>query len=667
MTDDLKDYLEEIEPILKEIDRYNEFKRQLLFDLKRLNKQYESEAINYVTYKKLKEKLLSGKTKEENIEYFNAYILSLVKKTEYINTQVFSLIYNYQPEKNIILHTKTHKQSLPQKKEGFTESSLLREKPIQKPADAKARLSQILPNASQTRQEKSLTSYGDKTRTLRDIDSEENALEVITAKAPISKDAGKISDMKKPVDLGLEEEAGVNRGFDKKVNMKDEISKAKSNPSILKDESEKDGIQNVGYEYGVTPKPFLRKPHKVPKPRRKSLKSIAKSTFGIQKKEDMFLHGEEKEFGFKGILNFGFIKDFFSRIRDKENVISKDTIKEKSLLDFQGMAEVDFQTEARSNPNLLIKQASQLKELLKRRKINVYNPSMIGTLANLFVRRFSIYLIDNFPEFFKKFYLSLRYANVKILSNTYVNIMVFFSIISSMIFGVLTAIYCTVMHNPLFLIISKTLLMSTLGIVLCAGFMIYYPNIRIQKRIKSINTNLPFAIDHMSSIVASGVPPSSMFRLLAESKEYGEISLEIEKASNFIDVFGYDLLTAIKSVSSTTPSLSLKEFFDGLVSTIETGGSLKNYLSQKSQEAMTTYKIERQKYVETISTYSDIYTGVLIAAPLFFVSALSLVSILGGKIGGFDVETVIAFGTYVIIPLMNIAFIVFLEFNQPEI
>ncbi len=82
---------------------------------------------------------------------------------------------------------------------------------------------------------------------------------------------------------------------------------------------------------------------------------------------------------------------------------------------------------------------------------------------------------------------------------------------------------------------------------------------------------------------------------------------------------------------------------------------------------MLSYRLERQKYVESLSTYSDIYTGVLIAAPLFFVTALSLVSMLGGTIGGIRITFIITFGTYVAIPLLNVAFIMFLEMSQPEI
>ena len=109
----------------------------------------------------------------------------------------------------------------------------------------------------------------------------------------------------------------------------------------------------------------------------------------------------------------------------------------------------------------------------------------------------------------------------------------------------------------------------------------------------------------------------------------------------------------------------LKEFLEGIVSTVESGGDLKDYLKEKAESAMLNYELERQKYLENISTYSDIYTGILIAAPLFFVVALALISMLGGTIAGMEINSLILIGGYIIIPLLNILFIVFLEATQP--
>ena len=145
------------------------------------------------------------------------------------------------------------------------------------------------------------------------------------------------------------------------------------------------------------------------------------------------------------------------------------------------------------------------------------------------------------------------------------------------------------------------------------------------------------------------------------------MAVEIKKVVDFTTILGYDLLTAMKAVASTTPSPVFKEFLEGMVSTIETGGDLVNFLKQKADEAALAYRLERERYNQSISTFSDIYTGLLIAAPLFFVAALALVNMLGGKIGGMSVDLVMALGAYVAIPVLNIAFLLFLQINQPDV
>jgi flagellar protein FlaJ len=236
-----------------------------------------------------------------------------------------------------------------------------------------------------------------------------------------------------------------------------------------------------------------------------------------------------------------------------------------------------------------------------------------------------------------------------------------------LLFFTVFSFFFLIVKNPLFIAVPKALVMGTLmGLVTFILFYMY-PSIKARSRERNINTNLPFAINHVSAVAGSGVPPTNMFKLLVESQEYGEVAVELGKIVEYIELFGYDMLTAIRSVSLTVPSAPLKEFLEGIVSTVESGSELKDYLKSKASEAMLAYELERQKYLETIATYSDVYTGILIAAPLFFVVSLSLVGMLGGKLGGMDINIVIVMGAYVIIPIMNVIFLLFIEMTQPEV
>lgn len=339
----------------------------------------------------------------------------------------------------------------------------------------------------------------------------------------------------------------------------------------------------------------------------------------------------------------------------------------KKLEEMRSKIYAEEKSQRYTGPSLLEEQAKSVRRILEAEQPEGYKGTFIGQLANLTVKRYSLRLINNNPEIFGKLYNNLRAANVKMLSNTYVNIMILVTLGSLVGISILSVISLFILNFELWKVIVYSLGYGLLASIISIAFFFMYPTTRIGARRRDILTNLPFALNHLSSVSASGVPPAKMFELLAESDEYGEVSIEMKKIVDFVNIFGYDILTAVKSVAVTTPSQPFKEFLQGLVATVETGGDLTSYLQQKAEEASLKYQLERQKYTETVSTYSDIYTGVLIAAPLFFIAALALVNLLGGTIGGFGVDFLMAMGAYVVIPFLNIAFIMFLQVNQPEV
>ncbi len=316
---------------------------------------------------------------------------------------------------------------------------------------------------------------------------------------------------------------------------------------------------------------------------------------------------------------------------------------------------------------LLAQEAKRIKRILAVEKKEVYKGSSLGLIANVTVRKISLFFVNNFPQFFGYLYNSLRAANVRVLSNTYVNIMILVSLMLTVGTFFLLLFVFFALNYPIYQIALRSFIFSIIAGGLCASIFYTYPFMKIRERRRKTTVNLPFAINHMSAVATSGVPPARIFELIAASGEYDEVGVEVKKIVDFTNIFGYDLLTAIKAVASTTPSLVFRKFLEGLVSTIETGGDLVAYFRQQANEAALTYKLERQRYNETVSTYSDIYTGVLIAAPLFFIAAMAMINLLGGSLGGMGVGTVMALGSYVAIPLLNIGFIIFLQMTQPEV
>lgn len=364
-----------------------------------------------------------------------------------------------------------------------------------------------------------------------------------------------------------------------------------------------------------------------------------------------------------------FIDKFVQEHKSKEDVVGGRTAfseRFKSVRRIHLEKEEEFKAQDLGGENHRAEFFEKLNNPKKVQSVS-YKPTSYTALSNVLMKDFSLEFINSFPTFFKTLYKNLRHANINILSSTYTNTMVLSSILGGAGLMFLVGFFSVFAFLPLPMVVANAFLGGLMGITgVFMGFN-FYPKYKMKDRERNVNTNLPFAIDHMAAVVSAGVSPNAMFQLISQSKEYGEVSVEIEKVVEYIELFGYDIMSAVEKVSEVSPSKQMKEFLEGFISTIESGGELKQFLRESADQTMLHYRLERQKFTESISTFSDIYTGLMVASPLFFVAALSMVSILGGTIGNMDVTTLMVLGTYVFIPLLNILFVVFMELTQPTI
>ncbi|MBS3163412.1 type II secretion system F family protein [Candidatus Woesearchaeota archaeon] len=307
-----------------------------------------------------------------------------------------------------------------------------------------------------------------------------------------------------------------------------------------------------------------------------------------------------------------------------------------------------------------VKQYRSRKKLPEEEiKYTTYKSNEFAKFSNRFVEPLTIYLTNKFPDLFRPLTKSLKLVRFNMLSKSYIGLVLFLSILSLPFFSVI------------FFLLLKSMIK---GIAVGFVFMIFtfvlvyfYPQSDISTRNKRIKNELPFAVIHMAAVAGSGTPPLNIFTLLVKSEsEYPELSKEFKKILNYVNIFGYNLTTALKSTANTTPSGDFRELLNGIVSAIETGGNLREYLDNKAKDSLSTYRLERQKQVEAIATYSDIYVAILVAAPLLFLTTLTIINVIGGSIAGVSVELISKIGTFAAIPAMNIGFIIFLNLAQKD-
>lgn len=268
--------------------------------------------------------------------------------------------------------------------------------------------------------------------------------------------------------------------------------------------------------------------------------------------------------------------------------------------------------------------------------------------------------VDKYGDYFDDIKEDLKQANMDVLYRTYVSKMFMYSS-GAIVLGFIAGLFYSLqMGLPTLDIIRYTIGAPMAAGLLIFGSMYLYPSQKAKSRQKSIDSNLPFALNHLGAIATSGISPTAMFELLNTFEEYGGISNEAGEISRRVNVFGEDLTTALRDVAERSPSDDWSEVLYGIISTVETGGSLKSYLQEKADEAIFEYNMEKEKEIERLSTYASFYTAILIAAPVFLVVVLAVMNLLGGQIAGFAIRDLMWMGVHVVIPVINGLFVIFL-------
>ncbi len=286
----------------------------------------------------------------------------------------------------------------------------------------------------------------------------------------------------------------------------------------------------------------------------------------------------------------------------------------------------------------------------------MYKTNFYAKASNLFMENLSFKLYKKYTNFSKPLLEALTSSNIRILSRTYLSIILFSGVLAFPIAFIITAILTSS--------IVLGLLVAILVSVVTFGIVYGYPFMIANDRKGKISQELVFGIVHMSAVAGSGAQPIQIFKLLVDSGDYEELAEELKRVLNYVNIFGSNLSAALKAVAETTPSPELRELFHGMISTIETGGDMRNYLKDKAEDSLVKFRLNQKKRIETVATYSEVYTGFLIAGPLLFVVTFAILEKVSPSVGGIPIGMLATLGTFVLLPFLNILFILFLETSK---
>ncbi len=214
--------------------------------------------------------------------------------------------------------------------------------------------------------------------------------------------------------------------------------------------------------------------------------------------------------------------------------------------------------------------------------------------------------------------------------------------------------------------ISTRLLVSVLIVllvpVLTFVIMYMYPSTEKSSAGNRIDEELPFATIHMSAISGSMIDPSKIFDIIITTHEYPLLEKEFKKIINEINLYGYDLVSALRNSAYNTPSRKLSELLNGLATTINSGGYLPEFFDKRSQTLLFENRLEQEKKNKGAETFMDIYISLVIAAPMILMILLMMMKISGL---GISMSTqMITIIMVVAVTMINLMFLAFLQLKK---
>ncbi len=289
---------------------------------------------------------------------------------------------------------------------------------------------------------------------------------------------------------------------------------------------------------------------------------------------------------------------------------------------------------------------------------------MWDTLKNASFKLFGKSL-EPYVDYFSSIESDLHMSGISLSLAEYVHAIIFASLLIFMAeFPLLAFIISFFTQNMLIaFFLSFTI---TVFISLTLFFIFYsYPSMLSAMRRKKIDDALPFATTYLATVAGSRAPPLTMFKVLSQFGEYGEISKEAKKIYRDVAVFGMDILAAMRKTASRTPSAEMKELLWGMSNVLSTGSDMPTFLREKSKGFMQDYRRNLEEFSQRLSILIEIYLTVLIVGSIFFVILSSIMSFFSS-----DMSLILSFLQFMIIflvmPAVSAGFIILLKAISPS-
>ncbi len=267
---------------------------------------------------------------------------------------------------------------------------------------------------------------------------------------------------------------------------------------------------------------------------------------------------------------------------------------------------------------------------------------------------------DALRKFFPSLELELRQSEFDISSREWLSI----------------AVYCFVNYFALLFsvmllvsILSKIVLFRAIVVSFATGitvalavffYLVFYPRLHINRKIKEIEKNLASALRHMLIQVRSGMPLYNSM-VSVSRKNYGLISEEFSKAIKEMNT-GKSEIEALEELTRRTPSLHFRRVMWQIINALKTGADIGSTIKEVVDTIVAEQRADIKKYGSELNPIALFYMLMVVIFPtLGIVFLIILSSFIGAT---FNIENVLI-GILVYLVFIQFMFIGMIKTKRP--
>jgi len=240
-----------------------------------------------------------------------------------------------------------------------------------------------------------------------------------------------------------------------------------------------------------------------------------------------------------------------------------------------------------------------------------------------------------------------------VLFNSLIITIALFAVLSTFVFAIFPAVGVQLDIMLTFLFLFLPFLVG----IMAYFIQLFLPGTKAKARGKKIDIYLAYALNFISAMSSAGVTPTEIFKSLSKQEIYGEIKEEASWIYRDVTLLGVDIISAIRANIERTPSRKFKEFLQGVIVTVTSGGSLKSYFMNKANQYMWENRQQQKQLLESLGIMAESYVTAAVAGILLLLIVIPLMMIISGDFNPTFLYVLI----FMVVPLIHMGFAVVIK------